>query len=129
MAEPSDSTRIDLWLRLACLVKHRTHATEACQGGHVHVNGRRAKPSTPVRVGDVVEITLDRLRRVVILGVPAHSISKKEAREMYLDESPQPDPALAEIERIAPVMDRDRGAGRPTKRERRDLDRLKSRRD
>ncbi|HVR41057.1 MAG TPA: RNA-binding S4 domain-containing protein [Thermoanaerobaculia bacterium] len=110
--------RIDVWLKLVCLFKHRADATEACRGGHVKLNGQRVKPSTPVKEGDVVEFYLaDRFRRVVVQATPESNVSKEVARTMYIDESPEP------VKIDAPVF-RDRGAGRPTKKERRDLDRF-----
>jgi len=51
----SERHRIDVWLKLVCLVKHRNEATEACRGGHVKINGLRVKPAASVREGDVVE--------------------------------------------------------------------------
>lgn len=108
--------RLDLWLKLACIYKHRSDATEACASGHVKLNGTRAKASSPVREGDVVEITDERVRRLVVLGLPEHTISKEVARTMYRDESPPPPAPQPRL------MERERGAGRPTKRERRELE-------
>ncbi len=110
--------RIDLWLKLVCVFKHRTDATESCLSGHVKINGSRVKPSSIVRAGDVVEITGERERRLVVLELPQHTVSKEEARSMYRDESPPPPP------RTPPVIMRDRGAGRPTKKDRREIQRV-----
>lgn len=108
--------RLDHWLKLVCVYKHRADATEACKSGHVKLNGARAKASATVREGDMVEITSDHIRRFVVLGLPEHTISKEVARTMYRDESP---PRPAAPPRIAT---RERGAGRPTKRERREME-------
>lgn len=114
--------RIDLWLKLVCLAKHRSDATEACRGGHVKVNGNRAKPASTVRIDDVIEITEPLYRKVVVLGIPAHSIAKPVARTMYRDETPErPKDELPHFG----IGERDRGAGRPTKRERRDMEKWK----
>jgi ribosome-associated heat shock protein Hsp15 len=108
--------RLDLWLKLVSVYKHRADATEACKGGHVRLNGVRAKPSASIREGDVIEITDGGLRKLVILGLPLRSVRKDVARTMYRDESPpQVRAPFVEIGR------RDRGTGRPTKKERRDL--------
>ena len=113
--------RIDHWLKLVCLFKHRGDATEACRGGRVKINGQRVKPAAPVREGDVVEFYLaDRYRRVIVAGLPETNISKEAARTMYVDESP----VHVKPDVVAQVF-RDRGAGRPTKKERRDIERLK----
>ncbi|HVE72979.1 MAG TPA: S4 domain-containing protein [Thermoanaerobaculia bacterium] len=111
--------RIDIWLKLVCLFKHRAEATEACKGGKVKINGLRVKPSAPVKEGDVVEFYDggDRYRRVVVQFVPDTNVSKEQARAMYDDETP------AQVRELAPVA-RERGTGRPTKKDRRDIDKL-----
>lgn len=116
--------RIDTWLKLVCLFKHRADATEACRGGHVKVNGVRVKPASVVREGDVVEFYAgERFRKVVVRALPSTNVSKIAAREMYLDESPAPPPRRES----AVAGTRDRGAGRPTKRERREIERFHKR--
>ena len=112
--------RIDHWLKLVCLFKHRGDATEACRGGHVKINGQRVKPAAVVREGDVIEFLLaDHYRKVVVTAIPETNVSKEAARTMYVDETPRQEADVA-----AGVF-RDRGTGRPTKRERRELDRLR----
>lgn len=120
--EPFDSAqgklRIDVWLKLVCLFKHRTDATEACKGGHVKVNSQRVKPAATVKEGDLVELYLgETYRRVVVKGLPESNISKETARTMYVDETPaRPKADLV----LTPA--RERGAGRPTKKERREIE-------
>lgn len=115
-----ESSRIDLWLKLVCLYKHRSDAATACAGGHVRINESRAKPASPVHVNDVVELTRERYRRLVVLGLPVRSIAKTEARTMYRDETP-PEPREIRVR----VGLREKGSGRPTKRDRRQLDRIR----
>jgi ribosome-associated heat shock protein Hsp15 len=118
-----DRHRIDLWLKLVCLFKHRGDATEACRGGKVKVNGLRVKPAASVKVGDVVELydSGDRYRRLVVQGVPETNVSKDTARTMYADETPA-------LERLPPPpVARERGAGRPTKKDRREIAALRDR--
>ncbi|MBK5258544.1 MAG: RNA-binding S4 domain-containing protein [Thermoanaerobaculia bacterium] len=111
--------RIDHWLKLVCLFKQRTEATDACKGGLVKLNGQRVKPSAPVHEGDVIEFLQgDRPRRVVISALPAGSVSKEVARTMYVDESP----LYERPERVPPAARRDPGSGRPTKRDRREME-------
>ena len=113
--------RIDIWLKLTCLFKHRTEATEACKGGHVKVNGARVKPAATLKEGDVVEFYVGtHFRRVVVQGLPDGNVSKEVARTMYVDETPKQEKSDAVLAAF-----RDRGLGRPTKKERRDIDRLK----
>ena len=113
----SDRHRIDAWLKMVCLFKHRTDATEACKGGHVKINGQRVKPASPVKQGDTVEFYLgDRFRKVIVEVVPDRQLSKEDGRTAYTDQSPPP----PKIE--APPDYRERGAGRPTKKDRREIE-------
>jgi len=115
----SQRTRIDNWLKYVCLFKHRTDATEACRGGHVKVNGQRVKPASPIHEQDLVEIQMgETYRRFVVKMIPATQQSKELARTMYVDETPV-------VERIDDAISRERGRGRPTKRERREVDKFK----
>src|SRR5438552_18433084 len=103
--------RIDVWLKLVCLIKHRSEAAEACRGGHVKINGQRVKPAAAVREGDVIEFLYGtHYRRVVVAGLPENQLSKDIAKTMYIDETPK---QKVDVTRI-PM--RERGAGRPTKR-------------
>ena len=112
--------RIDLWLKHVCLFKHRAEASDALRGGLVKVNGQRVKPATVVREGDVIEwFAGENLRRIVVHGVPPSQLSKESARAMYEDHSPPPAPRG-----VVPVF-RDRGAGRPTKKQRREMEKLR----
>ena len=75
--------RLDKWLKVSRLIKRRTVAQEACDGGHVSVNGRTAKPSAEVKEGDVVEISFgSRLLRAEVLSV-AETVRKDDAAAMY----------------------------------------------
>ncbi len=116
----SDRHRIDAWLKHVCLVKHRSEAAEACRGGHVKINGQRVKPAAAVRKGDVIEFLQGtRFRRVVVSDVPEKGVSKEVARTMYIDETPTQEVDLIRIPK------RERVTGRPTKRERRELDQFR----
>jgi len=112
--------RIDNWLKLVCLFKHRSDATEACKGGKVKINGQRVKPAASVKKDDVVEFLLnERFRKVVVVALPETNVSKEVARTMYIDETPK-----QEVDILRTAL-RERGSGRPTKRERRDIERLR----
>jgi ribosome-associated heat shock protein Hsp15 len=119
--EMSDRHRIDLWLKLVCLFKHRADATEACKGGHVKLNGLRTKPAAPVKAGDVIELFAgEQYRKVVVVDLPAGNVSKETARTMYVDETP-----VREKLDVPFSMFRDRGTGRPTKKDRRDIEKVR----
>lgn len=116
------STRVDKWLWAVRITKTRSLATSACQAGHVEVNGDAAKPATKVTEGDLVTVRLGgRERRLEVVRLIEKRVGAPIAAECLVDHSPPPpDP-----ERVAPAGIRDRGAGRPTKRDRRALDRLR----
>jgi ribosome-associated heat shock protein Hsp15 len=119
------TTRVDAWLWAVRIYKTRTAATDACRGGHVRINGKPTKPATSVQVGDRVEATLGpRLRDLEVVRLLDKRVGAAVAVAAYVDHSPPPPPK----ELDAPTFLRDRGAGRPTKRERRALDRVTRRR-
>jgi len=117
----SDETRIDRWLCAVRLVKTRPLATQVCDGGHVLVNGMPAKPSTKVRAGDRVEALIADRERIVEVVRPIETrVSAPAAAECYFDNSPPP-----VVREIAPGIKVVRGEGRPSKRLRRELDRMR----
>ncbi|HWH33359.1 MAG TPA: RNA-binding S4 domain-containing protein [Egibacteraceae bacterium] len=119
-----DSVRVDRWLWAVRLFKTRSAAAEACRGGHVHVNGARVKPAAPVRVGDTVRAWAgDRERIVEVARLLERRVGAPEAAECLVDHSPPPPPR----EEAAAVPLREPGSGRPSKRERRMLDRMRGR--
>jgi ribosome-associated heat shock protein Hsp15 len=121
-----ESVRVDSWIWSVRLVKTRSMGATACRGGHVRVNGERVKPAYAVRVGDEVRLRQGiRERVVVVKRVIRKRVGAPAAVECYVDNSPPPPPR----EEVVVVAHRDRGAGRPTKRERRDLERLRGRGD
>ena len=123
MDAPS-STRVDSWIWAVRLSKTRSAATAACRAGHVHVNGERAKAAQPVRIGDEVRLRNTDLERTVrVARLVAKRVGAVVAAECVIDLTPPPPPK----EEVASQIRRDRGAGRPTKRERRDLERLRGR--
>ena len=113
-----ESTRIDRWLWAVRLTKTRPDAAEACRGGHVRVNDRPAKPSTMVSPGDQVRARVGETTRIVeVVRVIQKRVGAADAVTCFLDRTPPPPPTAS-----VPVALRDRGAGRPTKRDRRMLD-------
>ncbi len=116
--------RIDQWLWAVRITKTRSDAAGACRAGHVKVNGKTAKPSTAVKVGDRVEALIHRRERVLEpVGLIIKRVGASTAVEQYRDFSPEPVPRTE----LPPLFERDPGSGRPTKRDRRQLDRLRGR--
>ncbi len=120
-----DRLRVDKWLWAARFFKTRSLASEAVEGGRVHVNGQRAKPSREVRVGDALTITAAESWEVVVRALADRRGPAPEARLLY-EETPvsaAAREAARESRRFIadPAADRQ---GRPTKRERRQLGRF-----
>ncbi len=121
--DTKNAVRIDKWLWAARLFKSRTLAGQACHGGKVDVNGQGAKPGKLVRPGDMVEVTLPSGRRILkLLALGERRGPANVARTLYEDLTP---PAPPGPEPIPPPVRRPRGLGRPTKRERRQLSRIR----
>jgi ribosome-associated heat shock protein Hsp15 len=119
-----EATRVDRWLWSIRLYKTRSEATGACRGGHVHVNRSAAKAATPVRIGDrITAFAGGRERSVEVLHVIEKRVSAAIAAGCFIDHSPPAPPR----ELAAPAFLRDPATGRPTKRDRRQLDRLRQR--
>ena len=122
MTEPlaTGETRIDRWLCAVRLVKTRPLATRLCDGGHVLLNGSPAKPSSKVRAGDRVEAFIADRKRIVEVVRPIESrVGADIAATCYVDHSP---PVVAET---GPAMIIVRGEGRPSKRLRREFERMR----
>ena len=118
-----DSVRIDSWLWAVRVYKTRSAATAACRAGHVRLGGERAKAAQPVRVGDEIRVRISGFdRTLVVKKLLVKRVGAPVAAEAYDDRTPPREP-------MAMLAVRDRGAGRPTKRERREIDRLRGRDD
>ncbi|HOU90387.1 MAG TPA: S4 domain-containing protein [Polyangiaceae bacterium] len=116
------AVRIDQWLTAARIYPSRTAAARACDGGLVKLNDAAVRPSHVLRAGDRVTAQAPRGQCVlVVIELESRRQPPARARELYEDHSPPPPPRE---ERVAPRL---RGAGRPTKVERRALDRLRER--
>jgi ribosome-associated heat shock protein Hsp15 len=113
-----DTARVDRWLWAIRLYRTRSDATDGCKAGHVRVNGRPAKAATALKVGDRVDARVHGVDRTVeVAAVIEKRVGAAVAAGCYVDHTPPP-PEAEE-----PVASRERGSGRPTKRERRQLER------
>lgn len=120
-----DEARADKWLWAVRIYKTRALATEACRAGHVRLRGRAVKPAQPLRPGDLVEVKIDGWeRRLEVLRAIDKRVGAPVAGECLVDHSPPAPPreALAQ-----PLFARPDAPGRPTKRDRRALDRFRGR--
>lgn len=128
MTRASDTgVRLDKWLQVARVFKTRSQATRACNLNRVQINGQRAKPHRSLNVGDRIEVEIGDWNRVLVVRRLAdRPVKKSEAAELFEDLSgprPQLD-RMARLLRRSPIR-REAGAGRPTKRDRRKIDRLR----
>jgi ribosome-associated heat shock protein Hsp15 len=118
-----DSIRVDKWLWAARVFKTRSLASTACDGGKVDVNDQAAKPARKVRPGDRIVVTLPRGRRRIlkVIALGDRRGSPEVARALFEDLTPPEPPRPRQP--LPPR--REPGAGRPTKRERREIERLR----
>ncbi|PFG28442.1 RNA-binding S4 domain-containing protein [Corynebacterium renale] len=129
MANPAtqpdgEPVRIDVWVWAVRLIKTRSAATEAVRAGHVKLNGQSVKPSQQVVPGDRVRVWANHHEKdVEVAATVRKRVGAPVAVRCYIDHTPPPPPK--ELFVAPPV--RDRGSGRPTKKERRALDRLRGR--
>lgn len=124
MTDATTTARVDAWLWAVRVYKTRSAATTACRAGHVRVNGERAKAAQPVRPGDELRVRIQGFDRILVVKKTiAKRVGAALVAESVDDRTPPPPPR--ESMPFVPV--RDRGAGRPTKRDRRDIEKLRGR--
>jgi ribosome-associated heat shock protein Hsp15 len=121
----NDKMRIDKWLWIVRLFKTRTMATDACNAGKVKINSVNCKPSREIKINDEIQIRIGQLQKTVkVIGSPKNRISAKFVPDYYIDLTP-----AEEYERIKLLSTqterREHGLGRPTKRDRRQIEYLK----
>jgi ribosome-associated heat shock protein Hsp15 len=120
-AVPTD-VRADKWLWAARLFKTRSLASTACNAGHVKLDGTSIKPARPIRVGDNLEVrTPGGVRIVEVAALADRRGPAKVAQTLYVDHTPPPPPRDESI----PMVTRERGSGRPSKRDLRALRKLR----
>jgi ribosome-associated heat shock protein Hsp15 len=115
------SVRVDSWVWAVRVLKTRSAATAASKAGHVRVNDERAKAAQPVHIGDEVRVRTGEGERILIVRrLIVKRVSAAVAAECFDDLTPPPPPRE---ERVLTAV-RERGAGRPTKKDRREIDKL-----
>jgi ribosome-associated heat shock protein Hsp15 len=120
-----EKLRIDKYLWSIRMFKTRTLATEACKAGRIKLNGNNIKPAHEVKVGEVYQISKGPERKVIkVLSLLENRVDAKKAVEHYEDLTPVEQTTAFKSMFHSPMLKRDRGAGRPTKRDRREVDGL-----
>lgn len=121
-----DKLRIDKYLWAIRVFKTRTLAADACKAGRVKLDGNNTKPSHEVKIGEVYSVSKGPEKRVIkITGLLESRVDAKTAVNFYEDITPEEETRAFKSMFHAPVLTRDRGTGRPTKRDRREIDELK----
>ncbi len=118
--------RIDKWLWHIRAYRTRSKSASACRAGKVRLNGQAVKPATPVKPGDAVELQYPRFKRSIeVVALLPRRVKYAKAVEYYRDITPAKEYGrLKEQSKAQSLMQRDRGTGRPTKKDRRKLDRI-----
>ena len=125
MAE-KEKLRIDKYLWSIRAFKTRTLASDACKAGRVKLDGNNIKPSHEVKVGEIYQVSKGLERKVIkVTGLLESRVDAKTAVFFYEDITPLEQTTAYKSMFNAPVLTRDRGTGRPTKRDRREIDDLK----
>ena len=120
-----DSVRIDKFLWSVRIFKTRTIAAEECEKHRVLINGAVVKPSRHVKTGDKLTVKkLPVLHTYEIIQLVDKRQSAPLVKDYIVDTTPQHELDKAEMARMNAFMQRDRGAGRPTKKERRDIEKM-----
>ena len=119
----SEQARIDKWLWAVRIYKTRSIAAEACKKGHISIGDRTAKPAHNIRVGDIVNVKKSPITYSFrVLKCAEHRVGAKLVPELMENITSQEQYEILEMSKISGFIDRQRGTGRPTKKERRDLD-------
>jgi ribosome-associated heat shock protein Hsp15 len=119
------NSRIDKWLWAVRIFKTRTDASEACRKGHILVNNVQVKPSRDVKTGDVITVKRPPVNYVYnVIGLVENRQPAKNVPLYAENITPQEELDMLKIQKSTLFVQRDRGAGRPTKKERRDIDKL-----
>ena len=119
----AEQARIDKWLWAVRIYKTRSIAAEACKKGHVSIGDRTAKPAHNIRVGDIVNVKKAPITYSFrVLKCAENRVGAKLVPELMENITSQEQYEILEMSRISGFVDRARGTGRPTKKERRDLD-------
>lgn len=118
-----NEARIDKWLWAARIFKTRSIASDACKNGRVTIGGMNVKPSRPVKVGEVIDVKKPPVTySFSVLKCIEQRVGAKLLPEVYENVTDPRQYEILEMSRISGFVDRARGTGRPTKKERRQMD-------
>ncbi len=119
----AEGIRIDKWLFAVRLYKTRSLASEECRKGKVTINGMNVKPSRELKVGETIHIRRPPITRSYkILALTENRMAAKLVPEFMVETTPASELEILEVQKIDSFFNRERGTGRPTKKDRRDMD-------
>lgn len=120
-----EETRLDKWLWSVRVFKTRPEATAACRAGKVFIGELEAKPGRAAHVGETISVKVGLIQRTLkIIGLPRSRVSAKQLPEFVQDLTPAAEYEKAKQAQLEHLLARERGQGRPTKKDRRDMTRL-----
>lgn len=123
MSNGKEEVRIDKWLWAVRLFKTRTIAIEACKKNRITIKGMNIKPSRMIKVGEVIEIRKPPVTySFEVLALTERRMGAKLVPDFRKDVTPQSELDILEMTKVSGFVDRARGTGRPTKKDRRDLE-------
>jgi ribosome-associated heat shock protein Hsp15 len=124
-SEATQHLRIDKWLWAVRVYKTRTLAAEACRGGHVKIGGDAVKASREIHISETIDARAGVVNRTVkVLGLIERRVGAAAVKAFMEDLTPPEEYQKARAAAMQPVFTRPRGAGRPTKKDRRDIEKL-----
>lgn len=119
----AEGIRIDKWLWAMRLYKTRSLAAEECKKGKVMIHGMNVKPSREMKIGEIIQVRMSPITRSYkVLALAENRMAAKLVPEFMVETTPASELEILEIQKNMSVYNRERGTGRPTKKERRDLD-------
>ena len=119
----AEGIRIDKWLFAVRLYKTRSLASEECRKGKVTINGMNVKPSREIKEGETIQLRRPPITRTYkVIALTENRMSAKLVPEFMVETTPASELEILEVQKNMSIYNRERGTGRPTKKERRDLD-------
>jgi len=119
----AEGVRIDKWLFAVRLFKTRSLASEECRKGKVTINGMNVKPSREIKEGEIIQLKRPPIiRSYKVIALTENRMSAKLVPEFMIETTPASELEILEVQKNMSFYNRERGTGRPTKKERRDLD-------
>ncbi|MBA4411108.1 MAG: S4 domain-containing protein [Bacteroidota bacterium] len=119
----AEGVRIDKWLFAVRLFKTRSQASEECRKGKVTIGGMNVKPSREIKVGETIQLRKPPITRSYkVIALTGNRMSAKLVPDFMLETTPASELEILEVQKNLSFFNRERGTGRPTKKDRRDLD-------